>query len=124
METILFDIATPVSVIRGCHIIKKRVKLSKEEAKVLDKHLLSNIKIVGNFGGTIAIPVVIFVLGGQWLDKRYHASPWFTIMAFVLAAIVSGKMIYSKSKMYGKEYQKMGEETSAQKNEGKTEIKK
>ena len=46
METILFDIATPVSVIRGCHIIKKRVKLSKEETKVLDKHLLSNIKIV------------------------------------------------------------------------------
>ena len=46
MKNFLSDVATPVSVIRGCHIIKKRVKLSKEEAKVLDKHLLSNIKIV------------------------------------------------------------------------------
>lgn len=100
------------------------VKNNLEANSTDRKYILFAIKIVGNFGGTIAIPVVIFVLGGQWLDKRYHASPWFTIMAFVLAAIVSGKMIYSKSKMYGKEYQKMGEETSAQKNEGKTEIKK
>ena len=46
MRKFLCDIATSISVIRGCYILKKRLKLSKEENKVLDGYLLSNIKIV------------------------------------------------------------------------------
>ncbi len=46
MEKFLSDIATPISVIRGCYILKKRLKLSKKENKLLDGYLLSNIKIV------------------------------------------------------------------------------
>lgn len=87
------------------------------------KYILFAIKIVGDFGGTIAVPVVLFVLGGQWLDKKYSLSPWCTIFAFVLAALVSGNMIYKKAKIYGSTYQKMGEESSSQKNTGKTDIK-
>ena len=72
-------------------------------------YYLFALKIMGDFGATIAIPVVVFVLLGEYLDKRYATSPWFTIGAFVLAAIVSGKMIYTKTKQYGEQYKKLGE---------------
>lgn len=78
------------------------------ENKDRDYYLFA-LKIVGDFGATIAIPVVVFVIIGQYLDKRYITSPWFTIVAFVLAAIVSGKMIYTKTKQYGEQYKKLGE---------------
>jgi len=69
------------------------------------KYYLFALRIIGDFGATIAVPVVIFVLIGQWLDDKYDKSPWFTVGAFVLAAVLSGKMIYKKAKRYGKEYQ-------------------
>ena len=62
------------------------------------------LRIVGDFGASIAVPVITFVLIGQWLDGKYEKTPLFTVIAFVLAAFVSGKMIYKKSKRYGKEY--------------------
>lgn len=70
--------------------------------------MLLGLRIVGDFGATIAVPVVVFVLIGQWLDEKYSKSPWFTIIAFALAALVSGKIIYKKAKEYGKEYQDIG----------------
>lgn len=69
------------------------------------KYYLFAIRIIGDFGASIAVPVVVFVLIGQWLDGKYNKSPWFTVIAFVLAAVLSGKMIYKKAEKYGKEYQ-------------------
>ncbi len=69
------------------------------------KYYLFALRIIGDFGASIAVPVVIFVLIGQWLDDKYDKSPWFTVLAFVLAAVLSGRMIYKKAKRYGKEYQ-------------------
>lgn len=68
------------------------------------KYILMGLKIAGDFGATIAVPVIFFVLIGQWLDGKYDKSPWFTIIAFVLATLISGKIIYKKAKQYGKEY--------------------
>ncbi len=69
--------------------------------------MLLGFRITGDFGASIAVPVIVFVLIGQWLDKKYNMSPWFTILAFVLAALVSGKLIYKKAKEYGKEYKEL-----------------
>lgn len=66
------------------------------------------LRIVGDFGATLAIPVIIFVLAGQWLDEKYQTSPRFTILAFALAALTSAKIIYKKAKKYGQEYQELG----------------
>lgn len=65
------------------------------------------LRIVGDFGASIAIPVVILALAGQYLDEKYQTSPWFIIIGFVLAATVSARIIYKKSKQYGKEYQRL-----------------
>ena len=66
-------------------------------------------RIMGDFGASIAIPVVLLVLMGQYLDERYGKSPLFTIIGFVLAALVSAKIIYKKAKIYGEEYKRLGE---------------
>jgi len=69
------------------------------------KYTLMGLRLVGDFGATIAVPVILFVLIGQWLEGRFGHAPWFTVGAFVIAAILSGKMIYKKAKAYGREYE-------------------
>ncbi len=69
------------------------------------RYYLFALRIIEDFGASIAVPVVVFVLFGQWLDGKYEKGPWFTVIAFALAAVLSGKMIYKKAKRYGKDYQ-------------------
>lgn len=71
-------------------------------------YYLFALRIVGDFGASIAVPVVVFVLIGQWLDGKYDKGPLFTILAFAFAAVTSAKMIYKKAKKYGREYQELG----------------
>lgn len=56
------------------------------------------LRIVGDFGAAIAIPVIAFVLGGQWLDVKYGTGNRYMILGFVVAALLSGKIIYKKTK--------------------------
>ena len=65
------------------------------------------MRVVGDFGAAIAVPVVAFVILGQWLDGKYGTGYKFTIGSFILAALVSGKMIYKKAKQYGKEFSEL-----------------
>ena len=71
------------------------------------KYYLFALKIVGDFGATIAVPVIVFVLIGQYLDERYGKRMLFTVIAFILAALLSGLAIYRKAKKYGKLYQNL-----------------
>jgi len=81
---------------------------AENKKKTSDRaYYLFALRIIGDFGISLAVPVVIFVLIGQWLDEKYHRFPWFTVLAFVLAALVSGRIIYKKAKKYGMEYQNM-----------------
>lgn len=71
------------------------------------KYYLFALKIVGDFGVSIAAPIVILVLIGQYFDNKYKSTPYLTILAFVLAALISGKIIYKKAKKYGEEYKNL-----------------
>ena len=71
------------------------------------KYYLLGLRIAGDFGVTIAAPVVVFVLVGQWLDGKYDKAPWLTVVSFLLAALLSGRMIYKKAKKYGKQFQEI-----------------
>ncbi|MFA5813502.1 MAG: AtpZ/AtpI family protein [Patescibacteria group bacterium] len=62
---------------------------------------------MGDFGATIAVPVVLFVLIGKWLDGKYGTEPWVTILGFVLAAALSAWTIWKKAKRYGREYEEI-----------------
>jgi F0F1-type ATP synthase assembly protein I len=79
-----------------------------ELKKVSDReYYIFAFRIMGDFGSTIAIPVVLFVLIGQYLDGRYDKSPWFTVAGFTVAALITAKLIHQKAKKYGREYQAM-----------------
>ncbi len=71
------------------------------------EYQLFAFKMLGDFGASIAAPVVLFVLVGQYLDGKYDKSPLFTILGFVLAALLSAKIIHKKAKRYGEEYKQM-----------------
>jgi F0F1-type ATP synthase assembly protein I len=73
------------------------------------EYYLFALKIAGDFGVAIAAPVIVFVLLGQYLDDRYEKGPWFTVGAFVLAALTSARIIYKKAKKYNQEFQNLDE---------------
>jgi ABC-type dipeptide/oligopeptide/nickel transport system permease component len=76
------------------------------------QYYLFAMRIMGDFGATIAIPVVVFVLIGQRLDNTYHTGILFTACGFVLSALISGLAIYRKAKRYGKEYESLNQKIS------------
>lgn len=63
------------------------------------------LRIAGDFGATIAVPVVVLAIIGRKMDAIYDSGVLYTIIGFVAAAAISGLMIYRKAKRYGKEYQ-------------------
>ena len=71
-----------------------------------DYYLLA-LRIAGDFGATIAVPVVLLAIIGRKMDNNYDSGIIFTLIGFVLAAIISGIIIYKKAKRYGKEYQNL-----------------
>lgn len=66
-----------------------------------------SLRIVSDFGITIAVPVVVFALIGKRLDAYFQTKPVFIIVAFALAAIFSAAVIYRKAKYYAQLYKKM-----------------
>lgn len=75
-------------------------------------YYLFGLRIVADFGATIAVPIVVFAWLGQRLDARWGTKPWLLIAGFVLAAFISGISIYRKAKVYGNEYQKLTSQKS------------
>jgi F0F1-type ATP synthase assembly protein I len=69
------------------------------------RYVMLGLRITGNFGAAIAIPVVTLASLGKYLDGRFGTRPWLTIMGFVVAAALSAVLIRRKAEAYGKEYQ-------------------
>lgn len=73
------------------------------------RYMLLGFKIVGDFGATIAVPVVLFVWIAQRLEGKYGGEPWLTLIAFILSAGITIKLIVKKAKEYDREYKKLNE---------------
>ncbi|HCC22550.1 hypothetical protein A2480_04005 [Candidatus Uhrbacteria bacterium RIFOXYC2_FULL_47_19] len=69
------------------------------------KYIQLGLRIVGEFGAIIAVPIVLLTLLGRYVDARYETSPIFLIAGFVLAAVLSSVSIYRRAKQFGHEYQ-------------------
>jgi hypothetical protein len=68
------------------------------------RYMLLAARIAGDFGATIAVPVVALSVIGKRLDLRYGTWPGLTILGFVLAAVVTFLIIKRKTKKYADEY--------------------
>lgn len=84
----------------------------KQQAENNRQYYMFAMRIVSDFGATIAVPVVVFVLIGQRLDHTYHTSILFTACGFIMAALISGFAIYRKAKRYGQEYESLNQKIS------------
>lgn len=49
-------------------------------------------------GFSIAIPAVVFTLGGRWLDSMYGTEPWFTIIGLFVSIPVAAMAVWRKIK--------------------------
>ena len=65
---------------------------------------LLGLKIMGDFGAAIAVPVVLFVLVGKWIQTKFGFAPFGVIIGFLIAAAISVRMIRQKTKWYAAEY--------------------
>ncbi len=52
------------------------------------------VSLAFQFGYTITIPLVALVLGGRFLDRRFHSSPIFLISGIVFSVIVSSIALF------------------------------
>lgn len=74
------------------------------------RYAMFGLRIAGDFGASIAIPVVTLVLVGQWLEEKYGYAPWFTVGSFVVAAVLSGWLVYRRTREYAAQYQRLNTE--------------
>lgn len=69
------------------------------------RYWIFGLRIVVDFGASIALPVVVLSMAGKRLDARFGTHPWLLIAGFVLAAMLSAALIYRSAKRYGRQYQ-------------------
>lgn len=62
-------------------------------------------KIAGTIAYLIAAPLVFFVIIGVLLDRKFGTLPWLTILGFILAGLASIRLVRSKAKELGREYE-------------------
>ena len=86
------------------------VRKNMENKGISRQTTLLGIRIIGDFGATIAVPVILFVILGQWLDARYAGGGnYFTIAGFVFAAMVTARLIYRRAKYYEKAFKEINQ---------------
>lgn len=65
---------------------------SSENKQIPKPYTFTMQRMVGfatEFGFIIALPVVVFGLGGRWVDGRTHHENFFTILGILLALTMS-----------------------------------
>jgi len=72
-----------------------------------NKYYIFALKIMLDFGATIAVPAVIFSLIGQYFDTKYDKAPLFLILFLATALLITIKFLIKKAKKYGNLYQKI-----------------
>ena len=50
--------------------------------------------VVGEIGYLVAIPAVLFGIGGAMLDERFQTKPWLTVGGLFFALFISAISVY------------------------------
>jgi len=60
----------------------------------------SMLGIAWEMGYLIVIPLLLFSLGGKFLDKKINSAPWFFLIGIILAIFFTTYLIYKKLNNY------------------------
>ncbi len=61
----------------------------KQEKKRRGPDTWLYLGLAGQIGYTVAVPLVVGVLGGVFIDRAAHTRPWFTIIGLVIGMVLS-----------------------------------
>lgn len=62
------------------------------------------MRIVADFGVTIAAPAVVAAFLGVWLDRRFGTMPWLLLVCLGISFCLTGIMIARKANAYAKQF--------------------
>ncbi len=68
----------------------------KNKEKKENTHFLA-LSFAWNLGYSIAIPLILFALGGRLLDKKLNTSPIFFLSGIIFSIFLSSFIVYKKS---------------------------
>ena len=57
----------------------------------------SAVGLAWELGYTIAVPLVVFALGGRWLDKKLGTAPWLLLVGILVSIALSSWLVYKKT---------------------------
>lgn len=57
------------------------------------------LALVAQLGFSIAVPMVVFIGGGAWLDGQFHTSPWLLFAGIFVGLISAGAALYQLAKV-------------------------
>ncbi len=57
----------------------------------------SAVGLAWELGYTIAVPLVVFALGGRWLDKKLGTSPFLLLAGILLSIGLTSWLVYKKT---------------------------
>jgi F0F1-type ATP synthase assembly protein I len=57
----------------------------------------SAVSFAWELGYSIAIPLVLFAIGGRYLDKKLGTSPWLLLGGLFISIIISSFIVYRKT---------------------------
>lgn len=57
----------------------------------------------GTLGIEIVLSVAVGLLGGQWLDKKFGSSPWFTLIGLAYGLAAATRAVYRALKQANKD---------------------
>lgn len=58
----------------------------------------SAVSLAWELGYTIAVPLIVFALGGRFLDKKLGTSPFLLLLGMILAITTTSWLVYKKTK--------------------------
>lgn len=70
-------------------------------------YYLLGIRVLADFGATIAIPAVVAAVLGAKLDAAWGSKPYGVLACLALAFVITMLLIRRKASEYGKAYQEL-----------------
>lgn len=76
--------------------------MDNDSQKPKKNYYFLTLKVVGEFGVAIALPIILLVLLGKYLDNLTGKQPLFTLIGFIVAIFVAGKLFMSRAKQHSR----------------------
>ncbi len=64
-----------------------------------DRGSTTALALVAQLGFSIAVPMVVFIGGGSWLDGQFHSAPWLLFLGIFLGLASAGAALYQLAKV-------------------------